>query len=361
MEKERWIGWGLLAGLVTLVVVGQWQIRVRRASVPVAVVHRPRAVMGTTCSMAAVVLERDRPQAEEALGKAEGVLRAMEARMSRWLADSEISRLNAAEAGRRVPLSPDTLEVLRAAREATARTGGAFDATCGPLVELWRRAGDEGVLPQTSKVQQARAASHWGLFELDPGGAVKRAADARLDLGGIAKGYAVDRAVEVLCEAGLDGGLVDVGGDLRCFGRPSAGKRWPVDVQNPFGPGRLATLEIPASAVATSGNYARYVEIGGRRYSHIIDPRSGRPAQAAAGVTVIAPEAMTADVWATALSVLGPEGFALLPEDVEALAVTGDEHACQIVCTRGCRAVMTEPVPRGVRVWKGEKWKSGGN
>jgi len=351
MPKERWIGGALFVGLITLVGIGQWHIGVLRASRRIAVVRCPRAVMGTTCSMAAVVLERDRARAEDALRKAEGVLRAVEARMSRWLADSEISRLNAAPAGRHVPLSTDTLAVLRAAKEASVQTDGAFDVTCGPLVELWRRARRQGVLPQQSELSEARAACGWDQFELDQSGAVKRVAEARVDLGGIAKGYAIDRAVEVLQRAGLDGGLVDVGGDLRCFGRPITAERWPVDVQNPFVPGRLVELKVPGRAVATSGNYARFAEIQGRRYSHIIDPRTGRPAQAAASVTVIAPEAMTADVWATALSILRPDGFASLPKGVEAMLITGDQQDAQTHHTPGFRPLMVEPVPRGVRVW----------
>jgi thiamine biosynthesis lipoprotein len=354
MRKDRWIGGLLFVGVIAAVVVGQWRIRARRETTPIVVLQRPRAVMGTACSMAAVVMDRDRALAEEALRQAESELRSIEARMSSWLADSEISQLNAAEAGRWMPLAPDTLDVLRAARASAVETQGAFDVTCGPLVRLWQQAGRSGVLPTDSAVERARAASNWSLFELRETGARKLSADARLDLGGITKGYAIDRAVGVLRRAGLVGGMVDVGGDLRCFGRQVTSELWPVDVQNPFGAGHLVELKIPGRAVATSGNYARFAEIQGRRYSHIIDPRSGRPTQAAAGVTVIAPEAMTADVWATALSVLGPEGFAALPEGVEAMIVTGDEHDFQLHATAGFRELMVEPVPQGIKVWNGD-------
>jgi len=129
------------------------------------------------------------------------------------------------------------------------------------------------------------------------------------------------------------------------------GKPWPVDLQNPFGRGRVARLEVSDTAVTTSGNYARYAEIDGRRYSHIIDPRTGRPAEAAASVTILAPEAMTADIWATALGVLGLDGFALLPEGVEALIVIGDEHNYRVYCTPGCRGLLVEPLPRQLSVW----------
>jgi len=352
MRKERLIGGALFVGLTALVAIGVWQTRVQRSRTRIAVVHRPRAVMGTNCSLAGVVLARDRGRAEEAIHEAEQVLRAIEARMSRWLTDSEISQLNAAPAGRHVPLSPQTLEVLRAAREATAETGGAFDVTCGPLVELWQNAGQRGVLPQESELADARAASLWELFEINDAGASKSASEARVDLGGITKGYAIDRALEVLREAGLDGGLVDLGGDLACFGSQATAGQWPVDVQDPFSPRSLLRLRIAGGAVATSGNYARYAEIEGERYSHIIDPRSGWPTQMAAGVTVIAPDALTADVWATALGVLGPEGFPTLPNGVDALLITGSPEDYQILSTPGCRALMIEPVPEEIRVWQ---------
>lgn len=352
MQKTQRIGWLLVVGLIAAVAVGQWRIHARRQTTPVVVLQRPRAVMGTACSMAAVVMARDRAQAEDALRAAEGELRSIETRMSGWLGDSEISRLNAAEPGRQVALAADTLVVLRAARAAAAETHGAFDVTCGPLVKLWQKAGQSGVLPNDAKVEQARAASNWSLFELDDAGAKRLDANARLDLGGITKGYAIDRAVEVLQQAEIVGGMVDVGGDLRSFGRQPTSGLWPVEVQNPFGAGHLVELKIPGGAVATSGNYARFAEIDGVRYSHIIDPRTGRPTQAAASATVIAQEAMTADVWATALSVLGPDGFSLLPEGVDALVVTGDERDFHLHATSGFRELMVEPVPQEITVWK---------
>jgi thiamine biosynthesis lipoprotein len=220
------------------------------------------------------------------------------------------------------------------------------------LIELWRRAGEQGVVPTESERNDARAASHWDLLELTDTGAVKRALGVCVDLGGIAKGYAIDRAVEALRRARVVGGMVDVGGDLACFGEQADGRDWPVDVKDPFGPGRLARLRVRGGAVATSGNYARYVEIAGQRYSHVIDPRTRRPAHAAQSVTVVAPTARTADVWATALSVLGPEGFGRLPKDVDALIIVGSKDDYQILCTTGFRNLLEEPLPERLAVWE---------
>ncbi len=339
MRRDQWIGGGLILTLIVLVGVGLWKTSGGRNPGRIAVVRQCRAVMGTDCTLVAVVPFRRQADAEALLAEAETTLRAAEARMSTWLADSELGRLNAAAAGKEVPLSPQTLEVLRAAREAHLQTGGAFDVTCRPLIELWRHTACEQAVAHIClkpwELAQARARSNWQLIRLTGTGAVKRTPAVRLDLGGIAKGYAIDRAAEVLRAAGVIGGMVDVGGDLLCFGRPLAGETWPVDVKNPSAPGRLVQLRLREGAVCTSGNYARFTEIAGKRYSHIIDPRTGWPAETALSVTVVAPTAMTADIWATALSVLGPEGFERLPEGVEALMVFGNEHDRQIRCTTG--------------------------
>jgi len=351
MKTDRLIGGILILAIVVLVAVGLWRIGTEQGSDRVALVSRPHGVMGTSCTVAAITSHPQRTRAEEGLEQAEIALRAVEARMSTWLADSEISHLNAAAPGTEVPLSPDTLEVLTIARDAAGQTQGAFDVTCRPLVELWRRAAQCGSLPTQRELAAARAASGWQHIELTDRGAIRRAAGAGVDLGGIAKGYAIDRAGDVLRRAGLSGGLVDVGGDLLCFGKQAASRVWPVEVNNPFGTEPLAQLQIPGGAVCTSGGYARFVEIAGRRYSHIVDPRSGRPANVAASVTVVAPSAVVADIWATALGVDGPEGFDKLPRGVEALVVVGSKDDYRILCTPGFHALLEEPVPEKLSVW----------
>ncbi|NJN64881.1 MAG: FAD:protein FMN transferase [Acidobacteria bacterium] len=153
--------------------------------------------------------------------------------------------------------------------------------------------------------------------------AIKSRGTARVDVGGNAKGYAIDLAVRAMQAAGARGGLVDVGGDLRFFGEAPDGVAWTIDIRHPDGRSVYRSLALTGDrAVCTSGNYARFAEIGGRRFSHIIDPRSGWPADATPSVTVIGPDTLTVDTWATALSVLGPEGLARLPENLDALILT---------------------------------------
>ncbi len=335
MKKERLMGIALVAGLAALLALGLWRASRERGGLRVLIERRPQGVMGTTCRLAVVAAPGQGLAADEILKMAENELRAAEARMSVWLEGTEISRLNAAGPGTEIPLSPETLAVLKAAREAAAATDGAFDATCRPLIELWKDAGRTGKLPDRRRLDQARAASHWDLIELTESGAVKHGPGVQVDLGGLAKGYAIDRAAAVLRRSGFPGGMADVGGDLFCFGRPADGEYWEIGIRDPFGGGMAGTVKVRDQAVCTSGNYARYVEIEGKRYSHILDPRAGRPADSVPSATVVAPNALQADIWATALSVLGPGGLEHLPPSTEALLILGDAAAPRYLCTPG--------------------------
>ena len=285
----------------------------------------PADIMGTLTRLT-VVFPADRAGlADPALRAAEAALREVESQMSSYLSDSEVSRLNAAGAGA-FGLSPPVREVLAAARGFASQTEGAFDVTCRPILRLWRRAGKSRRLPDRVELAEARQSSNWELLELTEAGAVKRKASVEVDLGGIAKGYAIDRAVAAMVAAGASGGLVDVGGDLRCFGRTAQRQRWRIAVRDPSHPldgENMRVIELTDRAVCTSGNYFRFVEIGGRRYSHIVDPRTAMPADAVPSSTVVARTAMTADAWATALSVLGSAGLKHLPKDagIEAMII----------------------------------------
>jgi len=349
MRKDQWIGVGLVLALLVLVGVGLWKTAGRHDRSRTAVIRQYQGVMGTRCQMTAVVPRRSEPLAEAAMAEAESTLRRLEARLSTWIDDSELSAFNAAPADQPVALSAETLEVLRAARAAGEQTGGAFDVTCRRLIELWHRAAECGQVPDETELHDAREDSRWEFIELTDVGAVKRRRTARLDVDGIAKGYAIDRAAEVLRRAGLDGGLVEIGGDLVCFGRPPQGETWTVGVVNPFGPGKLGELRLAAGAVCTSGDYARGLTIAGRCYSHIIDPRTSLPVEEVPSVTVVAAEAMTADVWATALSVLRIEGLKRLPPGVEAMLVVGTEDDHRVVCTAGFVELLAE-APEKVEV-----------
>ncbi len=335
------LGAALVIAVTALVAIGQWRIAKNEANQKIAVVARPRGVMGTDCTLAVVVTRANLDVAHEALGQAEFVIRGIEARMSSWLDRSEISRFATAQPGQEIELSPDTLSVLKAARDAFQTTEQAFDVTCRPQIQLWRDAVEEGQVPSDQQLAQARCGSHWDLVELTENGIRKRADTVCLDLGGIAKGYAIDRALAAMQGNGVYGAMVDIGGDLACSGQQADGEPWQVDVKAPNESGLLLRLRVTDRSVATSGNYARYITIDGQEYSHIVDPRTSRPADAVTSVTVVSPTAQSADIWATALSVLGADGFRLLPADIQALMVVVDGGE-RTVCTSGFRDYLAD-------------------
>ncbi|MFC1545730.1 FAD:protein FMN transferase [Gemmatimonadota bacterium] len=305
-----------------IVAVAFWQTRGDRDSLRhITLTTEPEGIMGTSCQLVVVTRPVDEELAVEALTAAERVLRGIELEVSSWLEGSQISLFNEASAGEDVALSDLSHTILSHAREAWRETGGAFDVTIRPLILLWRGSADSQILPTTGEVTRAREASSWDLIDLRTGWISKRADGAQVDLGGIAKGYAIDRAVEAMQAAGVEGGLVDVGGDLRVFGQPPDGRSWHVQIRDPAGSGVLSDLSIASGSVCTSGDYTRFNEISGVRYSHIIDPRTGQPVVDAVSVTVVATSALDADIWATTLSVLGPDGIGSLPGSVEAMMI----------------------------------------
>lgn len=335
MTRRGWYALLVLA-VAVLTAVGIWKTKPAQSELQLFE-QRPRAIMGTECQLA-VVFPRDlSSRAQGALEAAERELRLVEARMSTYIENSEISRLNSAEAGETIELSNSTLAVLREALRAHELTGGAFDVTCRPLIDLWRDGSRTGILPGPDSISQARHESTWDLIELLDHSARKKSAPSRVDLGGIAKGYAIDRAIDALKSAGATGGLVNVGGDVSCFGHQAGETGWRVEIRHPSGKGLWKELRVVDTAVCTSGNYARFFEIGGRKFSHIVDPRSGRPATAADSVTVLARTALQADVWATALSVLGADGLESVPaeEGIEALVLTGSDGGWSSALTAG--------------------------
>lgn len=345
---------GLIAGLVVLAVAAAVQVEDASPRPADALESQPERVMSTSCRLMAVppaaTDDAVTPSPAHALQAAEARLREVESQMSGFIEASPLSRFNRAEAGALTPLPASLLEVLAASRALHESTDGTFDVTCGPLLDLWRAAARRGALPEPQAIDAARAASSWDGIRLTPDGALKLREGVRIDLGGVAKGFGIDRALAAIQEAGMAGGLVDVGGDLRVFGRPPRGPKWEVQVQDPAGPGTIATLSLASGAVCTSGSYQRHVQIQGRSYSHIIDPRTGRPAEGVASATVIAPDAQTADGWATALSVLGRAGLPRLPAGVEALLLIGPAESPQAVATPGLTAYLQAGPPYPLEV-----------
>ncbi|HEX6926968.1 MAG TPA: FAD:protein FMN transferase [Longimicrobiaceae bacterium] len=231
----------------------------------------------------------------------------LDAIMSDYRDDSELMRLVGQPAGSWVPVSEPLWRVLQVAQELARQSDGAFDVTVGPLIQLWREARRARVLPTASELEEARRRTGWHLLELDPERRAVRLArpGMRLDLGGIAKGYAADEALAVLREHGIERALVEFGGDI-VVGAPPPGERaWTIRLDDPAG--APPVVPLAHGAISTSGDAVQYVEIGGVRYSHVIDPRTGTPLRGHSAATVITRSGLYSDPLSTLAGVLGEE------------------------------------------------------
>ena len=239
--------------------------------------------------------------------------------MSNWKDDSDVSRFNAAPTGQAVTLDPHTARVVARALQVAADTGGAFDPTLSPLIDLWGFGSrDNGQsFPDDARIAEAAARVGYHKLALDGTRLTKLADGVSLNLSALAKGYAVDLVYDTLVARGYTDFLVNVGGDGRVRGRNGAGNPWRMGIEAPDSArlqGIYTITEISDTAMATSGDYRIFFERDGVRYSHLIDPRTSRPIPShVTSVTIIAPDCMTADAYATALSILTPdEGLALV-------------------------------------------------
>lgn len=264
---------------------------------------------------------------EKAVAACRHRIQAIEAAMSVYRANSLVSRANRGET---VVLDQDTAAVVRAGLGAARRTGGAFDPTVGPLVDVWKTAGRDQRLPSADEVAAARNLVGWKrvLVSLDEPPRLRLEAGARIDLGGVAKGRAADAGLEVLRSHGIERALVELGGDLALFDRSKAPRPFTIGVRHPLDGDRLlGRLQVADGGVVTSGSAERYVEIGGERYGHVVDPRTGYPVEGVLSATVTAPSSADADAAATALMVLGPKAalvFVASNPDLEAVLVVDD-------------------------------------
>jgi thiamine biosynthesis lipoprotein len=331
-RKIRKILLAAFFGAILIVAVCLLIARNKPAS-PVEIDSGYRLVMGTFARVVAVA--SDAETAKKSIDAAFEQFRQIEALMSWRKEDSEIARVNRDAYVNPVTVSSPTFEVLQKSVEFSRLSEGAFDITVGPLMELWRSAQDVNRVPTDAELQQVRSKVGFEKLILDANEkTIRFAVDGmKLDLGGIAKGYAVDKAVEAMQASGAIGAMVDAGGNIRCFGTPPKGKtHWLIGLQDPNVTDEqmkvdrtILTLKFTDNAVATSGDYRRFVVVGGRRHSHIIDPATGQSSESLASVTIICPNATDADALATAVTVMGKEkGLAFIERmpDVEAILIT---------------------------------------
>jgi len=263
--------------------------------------------MGTLFRL--ILYAPDDETAQKAASEAFARIASLNAIMSDYDNTSELMRLCAQAGGPPVPVSAELFFVLSKAQEVSRQSDGAFDVTIGPVVKLWRTARKNKKLPDAKKLAEARALVGWRNVRLDKD---KRTVQLlkpgmKLDLGGIAKGYAADEALAVLKNHGIDRALVAAGGDIAVSGPPPGADGWRIAIALLPGekdPGRLI---LHHAAVSTSGDAEQYVEIDGKRYSHIVDPRTGIGLLGRMSATVVARRGIDADSLTKVIAVLGPE------------------------------------------------------
>lgn len=268
--------------------------------------------MGTTYHVKLIAHEAT-ASSEILQQQVDATLAAINQSMSTYIEDSELSRLNRAPVDTWVEVSQPLLEVLLISRDVSDASGGAFDITAGPLVNLWGFGPQKGrdEVPDEQAIQQTMERVGYNLLEIDAKQQrVRKLKDIYLDLSAVAKGYAADVVAEQLRLQGFNNTMVEIGGELRLSGLNAQAKPWRIGIEKPglLHEGALQAVDIRDAGMATSGDYRNYFELDGERYSHLIDPSNGRPARhLLASVTVITDSGARADAYATALHVLGPD------------------------------------------------------
>jgi thiamine biosynthesis lipoprotein len=264
-------------------------------------VSEGRPAMGTVLEITLVAADRERARA--AISRCFAEAARLEAIFTTWRADGELARLNAQAGSGPQPASPELMAILLDARDFARETGGAFDVTVGSLTELWREAEARGVAPSAAEIASARARLGFARIALDPArGEVTLPAGAVLDLGGIAKGWALDRLGELLRREGFERALLNFGGSsLLALRAPADGESWRVRA------GAGPVLALRDVSVSISESFGQSLEIAGGRFSHIVDPRSGANVAREQRAIVLAENGAVAEAWSTALIVLAPE------------------------------------------------------
>jgi thiamine biosynthesis lipoprotein len=303
-------------------------------------VTRERNLMGTEVT---IIIHTDQVRpAEEAIEAAFDEVSRLEGLMTTWQPTSVISQVNQeAGDGKPIPLDDDTYAVLERATQISSLTGGLFDPTVGVYAGVWKFDQDnDGTIPDPAQVRALLPLVDWNDLVVDSSAHTAKLlrAGQKITLGGIAKGYAVDRAVAVLDQHGFVDFLVQAGGDMYVSG-VHGDRPWRVGIRDPRGPegSSFASMDLKDETFSTSGDYERFVIKDGKRWHHLLDPRTGFPATASRSVTVVATDAMTADGISKALFILGPEGGEPILEKAGATGAVWVTSDNQVVISPGLK------------------------
>jgi thiamine biosynthesis lipoprotein len=289
------------------------------------VLRRSFYLMGTICEIIAVAKDKD--TAESSIQAGLAALTRVDELMSDYKPESEISTLSREGSQKKIPLSQETRIALQLSRRFSEISDGAFDITVGPLVDLWRSAHKQQKFPTQEEIDEAKQRVDFRAVQPDESGATLTRANMRLDLGALAKGFAEDLAADAMTKAGALGGRINMGGQVLVFGGVPKEIAL-VAVVDPRAPSKtLFTLSLQNESIATTADYERGKEIEGKKVSHVIDPRTGSPAQGMLAAVIIHPRGASADALSTVLFLLGQEKGANLVESQGALywSMSSDE------------------------------------
>ena len=310
-----------------------------------------------------VLYARSEEVAIDAAERAFATIARLEDVASDWRPTSELAQLTSGDVRRPIPVSAELGDVLARALDVAARSDGAFDPTIGPLVLVWRAARRAGRLPDPADVERAKQSVGHRFVHLDARARtlVLDRSDVRLDLGGIAKGHACQRAIDALRAHGIESALVQMGGDLVCSAPPPGRAGWLVDLAPEASESKGERLVLAHAACSNSGDREQHVVIDGVTYSHVVDPRTGMGLTTRAHAIVVATDGAISDSMATALTVVGVEGAAALarrfPGCEAWLAELGSEVEPRDGASPGTSSLPLEPPGRrSVRTWQTPGW-----
>ncbi len=312
------------------------------------IIERSRTAMGTYIHI--TIWGNEDEKAVGAIDEAFAEFERIDKLMTTWTDTSEVSRINlAAGSGKPVEVSPELIAVLERASEDSKMSNGAFDITVGSFSGVWKFDEDnDGTIPAPELVAARKKLVNWRDLILDPAKHTARLKKKgqKITLGGIAKGYSVDKAVAILRAHGFVDFIVQAGGDMYCAGR-RGDRKWRVGIRDPRGPrdSYFALAEIEDRTFSTSGDYERFVIKGGKRYHHIIDPATGYPASGVRSVTIMAKDGITAEGLSKVVFIWGAErGMKLIESmpDVDAVVVDAQNH---VTVSKGLKDKLTIVAP----------------
>ncbi len=283
------------------------------------------------------IISSNDKKANQAFDKCFKELERLENNLSIFREGSEVYKINH-RTSPQIKVTQELYDLLKYSCDISEKTNNAFDITVYPLIELWKKSEKENNLPSDSEIIEIKKQVGYKNIEFLDNNIINFKNNIKIDLGGIAAGYGIDKIVQILYNNNIKNFLINIGGDIFASGHDEFGHEWRIGVQDPASRGHgvtvlrtrgsvIKTFDIHNRAIVTSGDYEKYFEINGKKYSHIIDPRTGRPAEGSLSITILAPTTIYADAISTAVSVMGKneaERFLKDKKEIESYLVFGN-------------------------------------